>query len=150
MLLASTGSEYGFIGETLKTEDGSPFLRCYAITNIAWSDATRAHYEANAPVGLDFHNMKSLVGAVMLPGKPVIANDPATHPRRAGLPEGHPAMRAFLGVPLESRGGVIGMIGIANRPGGYDEQVIHDLRPILSTCADLIEAHQHDRATREA
>ena len=39
-------------------------------------------------------------------------------PRRGGTPEGHPALKAFLGLPLHLGDQLIGMIGVANRPGG--------------------------------
>ena len=48
-LLSLTGSEYGFIDEMLYTADGAPYLIARAITNIAWSDDSRALSEA--PVG---------------------------------------------------------------------------------------------------
>jgi GAF domain-containing protein len=41
-LLALTDSEYGFIGEVLRTAAGAPYLKTYAITNIAWDTATRS------------------------------------------------------------------------------------------------------------
>ncbi len=67
------------------TPEGAPYLKTHAITNIAWNDETRKFYELNAPEGMEFHNLKTLFGAVMTTGRPVIANEPANDPRRAGL-----------------------------------------------------------------
>ena len=75
--LALTNSGYGFVGEVLYTDAGAPFLRTYAITDIAWNQESRDLYEKYAPT-MEFYNLKTLFGAVMTTGKPVIANDPAT------------------------------------------------------------------------
>ena len=101
-LLDLTTSEYGFIGEIMRTEEDQPYLQTHAITNIAWNEATRSFYEANIESGLQFYNMETLFGRVITGGKPVITNDyqPKKDPRAGGQPEGHPPMRAFLGLPF--------------------------------------------------
>jgi PAS domain S-box-containing protein len=149
-LLELCDSEYGFIGETHHDEDGSVYVRTHAITNIAWNDYTRRYYEENAQDGLEFHNLKTLFGHVMTEEKPVIANAPSTDPRRGGLPEGHPALNCFLGLPLHSAGRLIGMAGVANRPGGYDEKLVDELAPFLQACSNAIFALRADAERREA
>ncbi len=149
-LLAVTGSEYGFIGEVLRQPDGTPFLKTHAITNIAWTPHWLEFYEKNAPQGLEFYNLQTLFGAVITSGRPVIANDPATDPRRGGLPPDHPGMRAFLGLPFFNADELVGMVGIANRQGGYDQALVDRLAPFLSTCASLIAAVRLDRQRQRA
>ena len=90
VLLSVTESEFGFIGEVLRDPGGNPYLKEHAITNIAWNEETRRFYEEHAPEGLEFRNLKTLFGAVMVTGEPVISNNPSQDPRRGGLPEGHP------------------------------------------------------------
>lgn len=119
-ILKVTESEYGFIGEVLHTDDGSRYLKTHAITNIAWNDETRRFYEENAPQGLEFFNLDTLFGAVIRSGSTVIANDPANDPRAGGIPEGHPPMHGFLGIPFLIGTRLAGMVGVANRPVGYD------------------------------
>jgi len=148
-LLVLTESEYGFIGEVLYKSDGTPYLKTHAITNIAWNEETRKFYEENAPQGLEFYNMKTLFGAVIVTGKPVISNDPYHDPRRGGLPEGHPRMDAFLGLPFYRGKNLVGMVGIVNRPGGYDEEIVEYLQPFLATCGNIIEAYRQ-KALRES
>ena len=162
-LLELTESEYGFIGEIIIAEDGSPimeesymkfrgrpYLKTHAITNIAWNEETRAFYAENAPKGMEFHNLQTLFGAVIVTGEPVIANSPSDDPRRGGLPDGHPPLNAFLGVPFYKNNKMTGMAGIANRSGGYDEDIIDYLRPLLDTCSRIIEASKSDRARKQA
>jgi PAS domain S-box-containing protein len=152
LLLDATASEYGFIGEVLRAEDGAPYLKTHAITNIAWNDDLRDFFEKNAPNGLEFRNLATLFGAVMTSRAPVIANDPAQDPRRGSLPAGHPPMSAFLGIPFFDKQELIGMFGVANRPGGYSEALILDLDPILSTCSSILQALRikRDRARADA
>lgn len=149
-LLELAHSEYGFIGEVLNQPDGSPYLKTYAITNIAWNQDTKDFYEANAPSGLEFFNLQSLFGEVLLSGEPMIANDPANHPKKCGLPEGHPALNAFLGLPFYHGETMIGMVGLANREGGYDQALVDFLRPLLSSCANMIMSLRSDVQRREA
>ncbi len=141
-LLELAGSEYGFIGEVVHNPSGAPYLKTHAITNIGWDDATRAFYRDNAETGLDFRNLKSLFGQVMTTRAAVIANHPATDPRRGGLPPGHPPLEAFMGLPCFGGGQMLGMIGVANRAGGYDDALACSLEPLLATCANLLLAHR--------
>jgi len=160
-LLELTDSQYGFIGEVLFRADGSaqmdenfmkvrgvPFLKTHSITNIAWNEETQRFYEENYEQGMEFGNMKSLFGAVIMTGRPVVANSPKTDPRRAGIPTGHPSLDAFLGIPFYRGTEMLGMVGIANRPGGYQSHLIDDLQPFLVTCSNLIEGYRIDRQRR--
>jgi diguanylate cyclase (GGDEF)-like protein/PAS domain S-box-containing protein len=149
-ILSTTGSEYGFIGRVLRTKDGAPYLKTFATTDISWNDATREFYARNAPAGLEFHNMKTLFGAVITSGKPVISNNPSSDPRAAGIPEGHPPLNAFLGLPFYRRGELIGMLGIANRAGGYDEGVVEFLKPFTYACECIIDAFNNNAARKAA
>lgn len=148
--LALTDSACGFIGEILHTAEGSPYLKTHAITNVAWNDETREFYEKNAPKGLEFFNLRTLFGAVIETGEPVITNAPADDSRRAGTPVGHPRLDAFLGVPVHSGDSLVGMIGVANRPGGYDESQIEFLQPLLRTYGQLIYSYSIRRQRKLA
>lgn len=138
-LLSISRSEYGFIGQVLHDNDGA-FLKTHAISNIAWNDDTREFYATNAPDGLEFRNLETLFGQVIVTGEPVIANEPSTDSRSGGLPEGHPDLNAFLGIPLYHGSEMIGMAGIANHEGGYDKDDVEFLQPLLATTAHLIDA----------
>lgn len=149
-VISLTQSEYGFIGEILYTAKGDPFLKIHAFTNIAWNKEIQEFYEKNAPQGIDFHDLKTLFGSVITSGKPVIANDPSTDIRRGGLPEGHPQIYKFLGIPFYHGVKLNGMIGVANCPEGYDEDIIEYLKPLLTTCASIIEAYRIDQRRKLA
>ena len=149
-LLLLTQSEYGFIGEILHTSQGTPYLKTVAITNIAWNKEMRKFYQENVPNGLKFHNLKTLFGEVMTTGKPVISNSPSTDHRSGGIPEGHPPLKAFLGLPFYYGDSMTGMIGIANRANGYDEKLIAFLKPFLSSCSNILVAYKNEQLREQA
>jgi diguanylate cyclase (GGDEF)-like protein/PAS domain S-box-containing protein len=144
-LLDLTGSQYGFIGEVLYDDSRQPYLKTHVYSKVPWDSASRQLYEDAQAKGLEFHNLHSLIGAVLDSGAAVIANDAARDSRRAGLPEGHPAITSFLGLPVCQGSMLVGMIGIANRQGGYDAKVASYLDPFLSTCAALISAYRAEQ-----
>ena len=139
-LLQLTESEYGFTGEVFFDDDGKPFLKAHAITNIAWNKETRVLYDESIEKGFEFRNLDTLFGHVMTSRKAVISNNPATDPRAGGLPEGHPVMSSFLGVPVFYGNELVGMYGIANRTGGYDEELQEFLRTFDSTYGVMIHS----------
>lgn len=133
-----TGSEFGFIGEVCEDGRGAPYLKTYAITDISWNEETSALYRRIKDPGMEFHNLKTLYGAVITSHEPVISNDPAKDPRAGGLPPGHPPLTSFLGLPFIQGTEILGMLGLANRPGGYDEDMIHYLDAISAATAGII------------
>jgi len=144
-ILEITGSEYGFIGEVFQNEKNEPFLKSYALTNIAWDDETKAFYEQHAPNGMEFHNLDTLFGYAMKHKEVVISNNPTQDDRRGGLPKGHPALDAFLGIPILFNGDLIGMVGIANKNGGYIENDVSLLNPLISTFSTVINSTKIER-----
>ncbi len=116
-----TQSEYGFIGVVVE----GPALRILAVEGIDdgpirgrpfYTEALRLE---GGQKYLELHRFDNLFGKVIESGKVVLSNDAANDPRSGGIPSGHPPLRTFLGVPIIRENAVVGMIGIANRPGGY-------------------------------
>ncbi len=147
--LSLMDSEYGFIGEVLYSEEGKPYLRTHAITNIAWDDDTRKFYADNEEKGFEFFNLNTLFGKVMQNKEAIISNDPYNDPRRGGLPEGHPALNSFLGLPFMLDGQIVGMVGIANRPDGYSDEIVKYLAPFATVCANIIESYKIEQKRKE-
>lgn len=150
ILLSLTQSKYGFIGETLHYSDDKHCLKIRAISDIAWNEKTRKIYKKHKVFGMEFYNMKTLFGEVITTGKPVISNNPSADPRGGNLPKGHPPIKTFLGAPFYFGETMVGMIGIANKPGGYDEKMLEYLKPLLDTCGHIIEAFRTEKRLKEA
>lgn len=133
-LLSLTQSSYGFVGEVFYDPAQQPYLKVRAASDIAWDDVTRKMFAQRHTTALEFRNLKTLFGTALTTRRPVIANKPETDPRSGGLPPGHPAMSAFLGIPIELNGMLVAMVGLANKPQGYNEQMpisfSHCARPL--------------------
>jgi signal transduction histidine kinase len=153
-ILDLTGCDYGFIGEVLLDAHSQPYLKTWALTDIAWDEPTRELYAQTLGPdgGLNFTNLDTLFGRVLTSQAVLIANEPATDPRRGGLPEGHPPMHSFLGVPLMRGPEMVGMVGVANRQGGFTSSDAEFLAPYLELCAHLIDVirSDHERSAAQA
>jgi signal transduction histidine kinase len=123
--LELTESAFGFVGLLTKDRDA---LDITTIKGFQPSDPDFYHRFRIIPV------RRSVFGVVITEERSVISNDVGADPLRVGPPPGHPPVLTFLGVPLRVGETVIGMIGVANRPGGY----LPDHEQLLSTFANQI------------
>ncbi|MEO5359494.1 MAG: ATP-binding protein [Nitrospirota bacterium] len=143
VLLSLTSSEFGIIGEILLDEKGNEYLSTFAVSNIAWNEETRKMFNEHLEDGFEFHNMDNLIGSIIKTGEAVISSDPPSDPRRGTLPEGHPQLRSFLGIPIYCGSDLVGLAAIANREGGYDEGLVEFLHPFSCACGNIIEAYRN-------
>ena len=149
-ILSLTQSEFAFISELLYHDDGSRYLKMHALSNIAWNEQTQNLYKDTEDIGMEWGNLDTLFGQAVKTGEPVIANDPSADPRSSGLPQGHPPLSAFLGLPIYQGKTIVGVAGMANRPGGYNTGLVKFLQPFLDTCATLITAHRSHEQEKNA
>lgn len=140
--LSLTGSEYGFLGESFQTSDGMPYFKVQVMSDSVWSAVTRDFYARNAPIGLEFYNLDGIFGTILKSATPIVFNDFSAHAARYALPEGHPPISAFVGLPMTNAGEALGFIGLANRPQGYDAELLDFLKPLLAVCGSLIGANR--------
>ena len=148
-LLSLTGSAYGIIGEVLFDDGVTPYLRIAAISDIAWNDSSREFLARHGEDGLEFFNLGTLIGAVLTSGTPVLANEPQQDPRRGWLPDGHPSIDSFLGIPIIQGGKLVAMAGVANREGGYPMELVEQLKPFTATIGRLVLARRHEKQYRK-
>ncbi len=132
-----TGSRFGFLAEI----DSAGRLAHIAISDPGW-EACHIGGSGRADLPGVFH-IHGLYGHVILDGKGFFTNDPRSHPDSIGLPNGHPPLNAFLGVPLKQDGRVLGMIAIGNRQGGYRAQ---DLEAMETLACVVVQALLRKRA----
>jgi len=147
-LLEVTGSRMGFVGQVAE-EDGGPVLATHAVSRVAWNDESRRWQAIHHPGGLVFRDPKSLLGEVLRTGKRLVRNDMAAGDRKGRVPSWHPELSTFAGIPLYLGERMVGMAGLADRPGGYDDALIDALEPLLSTAAQLVQGFE-DRRQRDA
>ncbi|MED7820116.1 MULTISPECIES: bifunctional diguanylate cyclase/phosphodiesterase [unclassified Francisella] len=142
-LLDHTSSEYGFIGGIFDDSDGSKYLRTYAITDISWNKETKDLYKSKKIEGLEFRNLETLFGYTIRTGESLVTNDPLNHPEANGIPKGHPPLKSYAGIPIIGKNKkCIGMVGIANRDNGYDQNIIKELSKMIYVISMLIESNR--------
>ena len=149
--LQGSESEYGFAGILAP----GPVLQILAHEGMVWStDVNRAFYEkamqSYERAGyLEFTDFRNLFGAVITSGRPVLSNDCKSDSRSGGIPPGHPPLNSFLGVPVINKGNVIGMMGVANRQGGYTLLQEQQLQLLAQTAGILFDSYrqrqQHEK-----
>ncbi len=130
-----TESEFGFFGEI--NENGR--LDYMAFTSPVWE----ACEIPNAIESIMDMEIVSYWGRTIIEEKSQIVNHPESDPDRRGLPEGHPIIDSFLGVPLKQGGKTIGVIALANKKSGYNEE---DMRNVETISGAFVEALMRKRA----
>ena len=119
-----TGSTFGLIGEVNK-EGLFDTITC---GDLGWKICKIP--ETDAIVLTKNMLIRGIWGQAILKGKSQIVNDPDSHPEKVGIPKGHPQIKCFMGVPLIHESKVIGLIGLANKEGGYtsaDKEAVESL-----------------------
>ncbi|MDY7226229.1 PAS domain S-box protein [Hyalangium rubrum] len=150
LVLELTRSQYGFIGEVLRSPEGTPYLRAHAIIHITPSGELRTHLAASPEEARAVYDLQTLPGTVLTSGQPVRANGLALEPHPQGFPVDYPLLQSFLGLPFKAFGELVGMVGIANRDEGYPESLIEFLQPLLITCGNILHAWRNDTRRQEA
>lgn len=107
-----TGSEFGFFGEINK--NGT--LDSTVLTNPDSNDKKPRSMNYLKNIGLDGYWGKTITH-----GKCQIINDIQTR-NSVQMPDNHPQIRSFLGVPLKHGEVIMGMIALANKPNGYTKE----------------------------
>lgn len=132
-----TQSAFGLIGEI--NERGR--MDTIALSDPGWRNCRIP--KSNATTMLRDMEVRGIWGQVIKEARPIVVNDPARHPNRIGMPEGHPPLSCFLGVPLLHGGKTIGMVGLANKESGYD---LADQQAIEALSGGFVEALMRKRA----
>nr|WP_054865196.1 PAS domain S-box protein [Methanosarcina barkeri] len=66
------------------------------------------------------------------------------------MPEGHPPITSFLGVPLVQEGKTIGSIAVANREGGYSYEQQEDLEAIAPAVTQVLQRRKVEQERKLA
>jgi PAS domain S-box-containing protein len=145
-VVAATGSCFGFVAELVEDASGRPAQRLLAVSDRCKDGVSGPMLSSETARKLVFAATDELLAAACQAGEPVIANEPTGDPGGCGLlPEGHPPLEAFLGLPLLHGQECVGAIGLANRAGGYDTALAEQIRPLAEACARIIERLRLDR-----
>jgi PAS domain S-box-containing protein len=115
-----TGSEHGFVA-VMDPEDGS--MIGYTLSEMM-DQGCRLEGEdrrirfPRGPEG----RYPGLCGHALNAREGFYTNTPEEHPAAKGPPEGHVGIDCFLAAPSAIGGEMLGMIAVANKPGGYSDR----------------------------
>jgi signal transduction histidine kinase/DNA-binding response OmpR family regulator len=133
-----TGSRFGLVGEL--NQNGQ--FDTIAVNDPGW-DVCRI---PDAVTLLKDMEVRGIWGQVIKEERALIVDDPDTFPASVGLPEGHPPLTSFLGVPLLRGGRTFGMIALANKQPYYD---VADRDAVEALAVAFVEALMRKRAELE-
>jgi len=94
---------------------------------------------------------KGVLGLVMRERRIIRLADLQAHPAAVGFPPGHPPMHSFLGVPIERRRGVFGILYLTEKLDGpeFTEEDEHIARLLAAQTGAAIEnARLHEESAR--
>jgi PAS domain S-box-containing protein len=141
-ILVDTKSDFGFICEVFFDEKGNPFLRSNALTNIAGDQASKEFYEKHAKKGVEFRNLNTLFGRVLVEKKLYISNDAVNDPYSGGTPHGHPIIKTFVCIPIFKNDEMVSVLGLANNLDGYSIELVAKIEPLLGNIGSIIEQNK--------
>jgi len=149
--LELTDSEFGFTGilrepgtgviATGELRDSDMVLEVAAIRGF---DPDPKFYEQFRMMAL----RSSVAGVVIREDCSHLTNDVDGDPHSVGQPQGHPRITKFLGVPLRLKDRVIGMIGAANKAGGYgpdDERLLSTFAAQVAVAVENARLYENQR-----
>jgi signal transduction histidine kinase len=130
------------------TPDGQRLDR-FVVVGMGEDDAARI---GRLPEG------RGILGLLVTDPVPLRLDDLGAHPAAIGLPEGHPPMRSFLGVPVRAGDSVFGHLYLTEKRGGgaftaADEEVVQALAAAAGLAVEnarLAEAADRRRAWASA
>lgn len=146
-LLKLTNSTFGFVGE-VAVEDNNDRLKTHAFFNLAQNQETTVVYQNDTNQVIKGANLDLLFDYIMEYDTYVIANDPTILKQR-GVSTEEINLKNFLGIAVTYNYKTVGVIGIANKEGGYNEELVNLLSPFLSTYGSIIQNIRLKRTQKE-
>ncbi|HMF32590.1 MAG TPA: PAS domain S-box protein [Candidatus Lokiarchaeia archaeon] len=111
-----TGGKFGFVGEV--NAEGT--FDDIAISDSGWAECLMPD---SSEMKLIKHMIiRGIWGTVLIDGNSHIINDPESNAASTGVPQGHPSIINFLGVPLKTGNQTTGCVALANKEGGFDHK----------------------------
>ncbi|MEW6263955.1 MAG: histidine kinase dimerization/phosphoacceptor domain -containing protein [Thermodesulfobacteriota bacterium] len=139
-----TGSKFGFINEL----NPKGLFDCLAITDPGW-EACRFDRDEAMKLLRD-RPVRGVRGKAVNEGRAIMVNDPASEPDFLPLPPEHPPITSFLGVPLVHTGQIIGLMALANKENGYNQDDLEDITALSVAFSEALVLKKEQLARRRA
>ena len=149
--LELTDSQFGFTGILREPGTGVIATGELRVSDMVMEVAAIRGFDADPKFYEQFRTMalrSSVAGVVIREDCSHLTNDVDGDPYSVGQPQGHPRITKFLGVPLRLKDRVIGMIGVANKSGGYgpdDERLLSTFVAQVAVAVDNARLYEHQR-----
>ena len=149
--LELTDSQFGFTGILREPGTGVIATGELRVSDMVMEVAAIRGFDADPKFYEQFRTMalrSSVAGVVIREDCSHLTNDVDGDPYSVGQPQGHPRITKFLGVPLRLKDRVIGMIGVANKSGGYgpdDERLLSTFAAQVAVAVDNARLYEHQR-----
>lgn len=131
----------------------------YAALGVPGDDGTLDQFvvsgmpqDVHAAIG-DLPEGRGVLGLLLHEAKSLRLRDLRQHPASVGFPAHHPTMSSFLGVPIQSKGDILGNLYLTNRQGAseFSEQDQHLIEMLAAHAAVAIErARLYQQIERDA
>ncbi len=125
-----TGSPFGFVG-FIDPQTGD--MVSPTMSREVW-EACQVQNKKHV-----FHAYHGLWGWVLNQCQPILCNEPEADHRSTGIPEGHVAIRRFLGAPAMADGVLLGMLALANAERDYNAKDLELLERLAAVYAMAVQ-----------
>ncbi len=143
-LIALTESKSGVIGELIAAEGEEKFLKPYANCGLSqWEENVSSQFIDNHKQ--QYFAVNKLFGKTLASQQSMIINNPDPQLLEQGKLFNVDELENYLCIPLMIAGQIKGIIGLANRDGGYDQEIINRLTPLTNPCSELLSALQKEQ-----
>jgi PAS domain S-box-containing protein len=149
-LLSLTESRYGVIEEIPDVDEGAIRGEIIAVRSRRENGAADGWHGNLSVDGRQFPLIDPAVRNALATGGAIISNNLPVDGGSAEPGEDYPPIQTFMGLPCYLGEKLIGLVGIANRLEGYDQEMVDFLEPYLLTLANIIEAYRTDNKRKDA
>lgn len=145
-LLSTSESEFGFIAEVQKSESGSPCLNIRANKRLSPHIELSEYHTITLSTKQESESLKALFDQIMRTREAVIFSQPTEESQLGSLAHElfEERVSSCLSLPIYSQGDLTGVVVIANRPSGYNDEFIEFIKPLLVTGGTLLRAHRNE------
>ena len=133
-LLKLTHSKLGFVGKVIRN-DSQYKLKIHALSSVDSTNSNPLQTDSD----ISKEDLDHLCDYIMEAKNYVIANQRSDLEAAQVRLTNRDLFDNFLGIPVMYNYEKVGVIGIANREGGYDEELVHLLAPFLSTYGSILQ-----------
>ncbi|MCH2234098.1 MAG: PAS domain S-box protein [Crocinitomicaceae bacterium] len=138
-------SEFGFILELSNTDNDDIKYIVRSNEDFRWTQEERISHRSILQANWQQEFSRELINNTVISKRSLIiegGNNEFFDPRKS--------VNNFLGIPIRLGEETIGIIGLGNREGNYNNDVLEDLNYFIDTCSVMIQARRFQREQEES